>query len=72
MIFIFLLIENAKSADEDLERNLHNCRSSHRRCSIKKGVLKNFTNFTGKGFTSLRPRNFIKKETLTQVFSCEI
>ena len=24
------------------------CRSSHQRCSMKKGVLRNFTNFTGK------------------------
>ena len=24
------------------------CRSSHRRCSAEKGVLKNFANFTGK------------------------
>ena len=37
-------------------------RSSHRRCSLKKGVLSNFA----KGL------HFIKKETLAQVFSCEI
>ena len=24
------------------------CRSSHRRCSVEKGVLKNFANFTGR------------------------
>ena len=43
-------------------------RSSHRRCSIKKGVLKNFANFTGKHLcwslfliTDLQARNFIKK-----------
>ena len=24
------------------------CRSSHRKCSVKKGVLKNLANFTGK------------------------
>ena len=40
-------------------------RSSHRRCSVKKGVLRNFTKFTGK---HLRQRlffkacNFIKKD----------
>ena len=33
-------------------------RSSHRRCSVRKSVLKNFTKFTG-------------KETLAQLFSCE-
>ena len=77
-------------------------RSSHWRCSVKKGVLKNFAKFTGKHLcqslsfnkvaglrsaTLLKKRlwrrcfpvnfakflafNFIKKETLSQVFSCE-
>ena len=41
-------------------------RSSHRRCSVKKGVLRNFAKFTGKHLC-----NFLKKETLAQVFSCE-
>ena len=66
-------------------------RSSHRRCSIKKGVLENFAKFTGKHLSQslffnkvagLRLQlhwkrdsgmcNFIKKETLAQVFSCEL
>ena len=34
----------------------------------KKGVLRNFTKFTGKHLWAC---NFIKKETLTQVFCCE-
>ena len=54
-------------------------KSSHRRCSMKKGVLKNFAKSTGKhlsqsiffnkvaGLTCI----FIKKETLAQVSSCE-
>ena len=29
-------------------QNLANFRSSHQRCSIKKGILRNFTKFTGK------------------------
>ena len=38
----------------------------------KKGFLKNFTKFTGKHLCqSLRACNFIKKETLAQLFSCE-
>ena len=42
----------------------------------KKGVLENFAKFTGKYvcqslFFKLQACNFIKKETLTQVFSCE-
>ena len=28
----------------------HKFRSSHQRCSVKKGILKNFANFTGKHF----------------------
>ena len=53
--------------------------SSHRRCSMWKGVLRNFTKFTGKQlFQGLflskvagQVCKFIKKETLAQVFSCE-
>ena len=54
-----------------------NYRSSHRRCSVRKGVLRNFEKFTGKHLCQslffCRPEacNFIKKETLAQVFSCE-
>ena len=43
-------------------------RSSLRRCSIRKGVLRNFAKFTGK---HLRQSHSFKKETLAQVFSCE-
>ena len=41
---------------------------------MKKGVLRNFAKFTGKHqCQSLAEAcNFIKKETLAQVFSCEI
>ena len=57
-------------------------RSSHRRCSVRKVVLRNFAKFTGKHLyqslflnkaAGLRPEacNFIKKETLAQVFFCE-
>ena len=42
-------------------------RSSHQRCSMKKGVLRNFTKFTGKQLQA----NVIKKETLGHVFSCK-
>ena len=41
-------------------------RSSHRRCSVRKGVLKNFAKFTRKNLC--QACNFIKKETLVQVF----
>ena len=54
-------------------------RSNHRRCSVKKGVLRNFAKFTGKHlcqslfFNQVAGGtcNLIKKETLAQVFSCE-
>ena len=54
--------------------------SSHKRCSVKKGVLRNFTKLTGKHLclglffnkvTGLRPATLLKKETLAQVLSCE-
>ena len=50
-------------------------RSSHRRCSIKKAVLKNFATFTRKHLRwslFLKTCNFIKKETWTQVFPVNI
>ena len=49
--------------------------STHQRCYIKKSVLRNFTKFTGKhlrqGLFLIEACNFIKKETLARVFSCE-
>ena len=54
-------------------------RSSHPRCSVRKCVLRNSTKFPGKhlkvDLLKKRPWpqacNFIKKEALVQVFSCE-
>ena len=44
------------------------CRSSHRKCSVRKGVLRNFAKFTGKqGLQHYQS----KKETLAQVFASE-
>ena len=56
-------------------------RSGHRRCSLRKGVLRSFAKFTGKHLCQrlflikFQACNFIKKESLAQVFSyefCEI
>ena len=50
-------------------------RNSHRRCSVKKGLLKNFVIFTGKHqeclFNKVFYIRFYYKETLTQTFSSE-
>ena len=47
-------------------------RSSHRRYFIEKSVLKNFATFTGKHLCwSLSFNKGLKKETPTQLFSCE-
>ena len=55
-------------------------RSSHRRCSVTKDVLRNFAKFTGKHLSQslffdkvagLRPASFVEKETPAVVFSCE-
>ena len=53
--------------------------SSHQKCAIKKGVLKNFAKFAGNICVSLffnkvaglRPASLLKKESLAQEFSCE-
>ena len=53
-------------------------RSSHAEVFCEKRVLRNFAKFTGKHlcqslfFNKSWTSNFIKKETLAQVFSCEI
>ena len=50
-------------------------RRSHRRCSVRRDVLRNFAKFTGKylcqSLSQVEGCNFIKKETLAQVLSCE-
>ena len=51
-------------------------RSSHRRCSVRKCVFRNFSKFTGKQLCQNLFFNKVqawglKKETLAQVFSCE-
>ena len=48
----------------------------HRRCSVRKGVLRNFAKFTGEHlfqslFFNKVAGKFIKNEALGQVFSCE-
>ena len=56
-----------------------NWQKQPRRCSVKKGLLRNFIKFTGKHLCQIlflkkigpQACNFIKKETLAQVFSCE-
>ena len=52
-------------------------RSSHQRCSVTKGVLRNFTKFTGKPMCTslffnkvavLRPETLLKRDSGTDVF----
>ena len=50
------------------------CRSSHRRCSIEKGALKNFANFTGirlcwSVILLKFVKNFVKKGLQQRCFS---
>ena len=56
-------------------------RSSRPEVFCEKGVLRNFTTWMRKQLcqslffnkvAGMRPENFIKKETLAQVFSCEV
>ena len=46
-------------------------KSSRPEAFYKKGVLRNFVKFTGKQLCQGLYLNFIKKETLAQLFSCE-
>ena len=50
-------------------------RSSHQRCSMKKGVRENFAKFTGKHLCQSlfvnKAATLFKKGTLSQVFSWE-
>ena len=52
-------------------------RSNQQWCSVKKGVLRDFPKFIGKHmchslFFNKETATLLKKETLTQVFSCEL
>ena len=58
----------------DLQQLIASYRSSHRRCSVKKGVLRKFAKFTGKHLCQSLFLNKVAgalKEALAQVFSCE-
>ena len=55
-------------------------RSSHRRCSVRKGILRKFARLTQENTCArvsilikfqAETRNFLKKETLVQVLSCD-
>ena len=55
----------------------HYYRSSHQRCSMKKGVLRNFAKITGKHLcqslffdrvAGLRPATLLKRDSATDVF----
>ena len=41
------MCRNRKFVEQKHSSHLSYCRSSHQRCSIEKGVLRNFTKFTG-------------------------
>ena len=61
--------------DLDYGKNQKINRNTHQRCSIEIGVLKNFKEFTGSTCARIsfliKTFNFIIKETLAQMFSCE-
>ena len=48
MVFWFCSLKDIKQRVRSYGYIDYICRSSHRRCSVKKGVLKNFAKFTGK------------------------
>ena len=50
---------------------LREYRSSHQRCSVRKGVLRNFAKIKGKHLCQSLFFNKVKKQTLAQVLYCE-
>ena len=66
-VFIFVV-----KASEVIVYDFHKdgIRSSHRRCSARKVVLRNFSKFKRVCFL-IKLHSFIKKDTLAQVLSCE-
>ena len=79
-LLIPLLRAPSKDAQIQINLNIWNSnRSSHLRRSVRNCVLRNFAIFTGKHLCQTlfliklqaSAYNFIKKQTLAQVFSCE-
>ena len=67
------MYKSRKTLPHDTEKQ---SRISHRRCSVRKGVIRNFAKFTGKHlcqslFFNKVAGHVIKKEILAQAFSCE-
>ena len=72
-ILIYYICNFYKSLYDMNMLRLNLCRSCRQRCSVRKGVLRNFTKFTGRHLRQSLyfNKDFIKIETLAQVFSCE-
>ena len=66
----FGTVSYTASVLNNLDVNIQS-RSSGPEVFCKKVVLRNFTKFTGKHVPESQFCNFIKKEALEQVFSCE-
>ena len=72
----YVITLKTNTVGDELDFRKKKYRSSHQEVFCEKGVLRNFAKFTGKHlcqslFFNKAALNFIKKETLAQVFSCE-
>ena len=65
LLFIFLIAFKAKVLAEHVLMQKATYRSSHRRCSVRKGVLREFAKFIGK---QLCQGLFLKEDSSTGVF----
>ena len=61
-------IDNKKKTKKKKKIGWRVLRSSHQGCSVRKGILRNLARVTGKHLCL----NLESRETLAQVFSCEI
>ena len=79
-IFVEFSCDTDKMKKSLLAKDIRNNRSSHQRCSMYKGVFRNFAKFTVTHLchslffnkvADLRPATLLKKKALAQMFSCE-
>ena len=78
-VFWVCIFPNFVLVQHIVVQKLVKTKSSHRQCSLRKGFLRNFAEFTGKHLCQCLyfnkvaglACNLVKIETLAQVFSCE-
>ena len=74
LLFFMLNLHSGTSNYLHVEKQIRSwwkVRSNRRRCSVRKGVLRNFAKLTGKHLCQSLFLDKVAKEDLAQLFSCE-